>query len=145
MRALAALAVLSSVTVARAATSDDYDHLGRLERVEVDRVLAARGREVDREPAGKTIRDVVVVTLPVFGADEAFLRWLNAFHATTREAAIRRELRFAAGEAWDQERVDETLRGIRDPLYHNVLVILPLVVAGDSARVDALVVVRDVW
>lgn len=148
MRTLAALAILCSAMAAIAApasAADDYDRLGRLERIEVDRVLAERGREVDRAPAGKTIREVIVVTRPVFGVDEgAVLRWFNVFHATTREAAIRRELLFAGGDGWDQERIDETLRGIRDPLFHNVLVILPLV-TDEPGRVDALVVVRDVW
>src|SRR5688572_15558295 len=124
----------STVAVAQPAP-DDYDRLGGLERREVDAVLAARGREVDRAPAGKTIGEIVVVTREVFSPDDGFLQWFNVFHATTREGAIRRELLIVPGEAWDQARVDETLRGLRDPLFHNVLVILPLATA-DPTRVD---------
>src|SRR5262249_3421844 len=45
---------------------------------------------------------------------------------------------------WAPPLVDETLRNLRDPLFHNVLVILPLQTDAPDT-VDALVVVRDVW
>ncbi len=141
--------VLLGTTTARAAPpapplEDDYDRLGRLERQAVDAVLAERELTVDRAPAGKTIGEIVVATRPVFAEREGFLTFFNLFHVTTRERIIRRELLFATGEPWDQSRVDETLRNVRDPLYHNVVVILP-VVSPSPGTVDVLVVTRDVW
>jgi hypothetical protein len=127
------------------AAPDDYDRLGRLEREEVDGVLAAQGLALDRAPAGKRVRNIVVVTHPVFGErDGGFLRFFNIFHATTRPRAVVRELVFGSGDPWDQARIDESLRQLRDPRFHNVLVILP-VVTGEEGTVDALVVIRDVW
>jgi hypothetical protein len=142
IRAALALATVLAAGAARA--EDDYDRLGRLEREEVDAVLAERGLAVDRAPAGKSIRRVLVVTRPVFGPGDGFLRVFNVFHVTTRPRAVERELLFRPGTPWDAATVDETLRNLRDPLRHNVIVVLP-VASGEAGSVDALVVVRDVW
>jgi hypothetical protein len=142
----AAILVLAAVAGAGPARAepDDYDQLGSLERIEVDAVLAQIQGAVERAPAGKTIRNVLVVTRPVFAEDEGFLTWFNRFHVTTHEDVIRRELLFASGEAWDHDRVDESLRNLRDPLFHNVLVIVPLTTDAPG-QIDVLVVVRDTW
>jgi hypothetical protein len=146
MRAAAALSIVAAVAAGgRARAQTDYERLGRLERLEVDAVLAERGRALEPAPEGKTIRDLVVETRPVFSRDDGrVLRFFNVFHVTTRPRAIARELLFHPGERWSQEGVDEALRHLRDPLFHNVLVILPLA-TEDPGAVDALVVVRDVW
>jgi hypothetical protein len=123
---------------------DDYERLGSLERIEVDAVLAEQHRTVDRAPGGKTIRQIVIATRPVFSDADGFLTAFNVFHVTTKDEVIRREILFAPGDPWDPSLVDETLRNLRDPLFHNVLVILPLVTEAPD-QVDALVVVRDVW
>jgi hypothetical protein len=144
MRAAAILVVLCGGQ-ALAQARDDYDRLGKLERLEVDAVLAERKLGVDRAPQGKRIRDITVVNREVFSRDDGgLLRFFNVFHTTTKPDLIRRELLFAPGDVWDQERVDETLRRLRDPLFHNVLVILPIE-TGTPDAVDALVVTRDVW
>jgi hypothetical protein len=157
MRALAAtgfiLAVLTiAPALARAAEEpdaaarppDDYDNLGQLEKVEVDGVLSKLHRTVDHAPAGKTIGEIVIVSRPVFAEDEGVLTFFNMFHSTTQEHTIRRELLFEPGDPWNQLIVDESLRNLRDPLFHNVLVILPLT-TDVPGRIDVLVVTRDVW
>jgi hypothetical protein len=140
---LATACALAGVAHAQPAASE-YERLGHLERQEVDAVLAERELAVDPAPAGKVIGRVHVVTRPVFSARDGFLTILNVFHVTTRERAIERELLFAEGEPWDQAVIDETLRGIRDPFFHNVIVILPIA-SDEPGRVEVLVVVRDVW
>jgi hypothetical protein len=140
MLVLAALAAPSAAHAER----DDYAELGSLERIEVDAVLAERHLTVDHAPAGKTIRAILVVTRPVFAEDEGFLTWFNHFHETTHEDIIRRELLLGPGDAWDYDRIDESLRNLRDPKFHNVLVILPLE-TGVDGTVDLVVVARDVW
>ena len=140
-RLAAALLVLAAAT---AHAGDDYDELGRLEREEVDAVLAERGLAVDRAPAGKLVRRIIVVTRPVFGEGDGFLRFFNNFHWTSRPRSVAAELLFDAGTVWNPVRVEESLRNLHDPLRHNVIVILP-VVTGEPASVDALVVTRDIW
>lgn len=140
-----AILVLALLVPASAwSDTDDYSRLGTLERAEVDSVLTEINRAVEPNPNGKAIGAIEVVTRDVFSTDDGFLRVFNIFHATTRTATIRRELLFHAGEQWNQERIDESLRSLRDPLFHNILVILPMRTAAPG-RIDVLVVVRDLW
>ncbi len=120
--------------------------LGSYERDALRQALAARGLALERAPAGKTVRRVHVVNLPVFGPAEGFLRWFNRFHITTREDVIAREVLVRPGEIWDEARVAETRRRLRDPLFTTLVVVEPVVAAGGSpAEVDLLVVTRDIW
>ena len=54
------------------------------------------------------------------------LQFFNNFHVTTKEFAIRLETVIGAGEVWDQERVEETARRLRDPLWSSVVVVIPV-------------------
>jgi hypothetical protein len=49
-----------------------------------------------------------------------------------------------AGELWDQDRVDESARRLRDPLWSSVVIAFP-VKSRDPTKVDLLVITRDVW
>jgi len=80
----------------------------------------------------------------VFAEKSAFLQFFNLFHITTRERAIRTELVIGPGEVWDQARVDETARRLRDPLWSSVIAVLP-VTSAEAGKVDLLVVTRDIW
>jgi hypothetical protein len=126
------------------------DELGTLERRALEQALAARGLSLDPAPAGKIVRRVHVVNLPVFGPDDGFLSWFNVFHVTSRDEAVRREVLIQPGDPWDEERVAETRRNLRDPLFTSVVVIAPVQPGGAAAGqaaggVDLLVVTRDVW
>ena len=114
-----------------------------LEQGSMRRALAARGLTLEPMPWGKRIRHVHVVNEDVF-AEDNFLRWLNFIHYTTRERAILDELTIGEGELWDQERVEESARRLRDPLYSSVVALVP-VGTGRDDEVDLLVVTRDVW
>ena len=153
-RAVAALLLCAVGTspVARAQVSSapvaasDSQALGSYERDALQQALAARRLRVDLAPAGKTVRRIHVVNLPVFGPAEGFLRWFNRFHVTSREEMVAREVLIQPGEPWDEERVDETRRRLRDPLFTTLVVAVPVVAAGGSPReVDLLVVTRDIW
>lgn len=118
--------------------------LGSLERASVKRALAARGLEIEPDPAGRVIDKVHVVNEDVFAEKNRVLQFFNHFHITTREATIAKELVIGEGEVWDQDRVDETARRLRDPLWTSVVAVLP-VRSRNPERVDMLVVTRDVW
>jgi hypothetical protein len=118
--------------------------LSRLERRAVDRAMTRRGLAFDRAPQGKRIRKVIVVPFNVFGPGDSFLRWFNVFHVTTRDRAVRRELQFEAGDAWDQHDIDESARRLRDPISTGLAAIAPIA-TGNPGEVDVLVVTRDVW
>ena len=120
--------------------------LSRLERRAADRAIAERGLAYDRSPYGKRIRRIVVDANRVFGPGDGFLRWFNALHVTTRDSAILAELVVVEGEAWDQDRVSESARRLRDPSSTGLVAIVPVIAVGaGEGEVDLLVVTRDVW
>ena len=118
--------------------------LSTLERASVLRALAARGYTVEPSPWGKVIGRVHIYNEDVFAEKSAVLQFFNLFHVTTRERAIRAELVIGEGEVWDQARVEETARRLRDPLWSSVIAVLP-VTSAEPGKVDLLVVTRDIW
>jgi hypothetical protein len=125
---------------------DPVGMLSRLERRAVERALAGAGLVLAGPPHGRRIRRVHVVSLDVFGPGDGFLRWFNVLHVTTQERAVRAELTFAPGQPWDQRRIDESTRRLRDPTSTSLVAAVPVVAAGGGPdEVDVLVVVRDVW
>lgn len=136
---------------ARSPTCDWLATLSSLERATVARALARRGLEIEPSPWGRPIGRVHVFNEDVFAERSRLLQFFNHFHYTTREGAIRAELVIGEGERWDQARVDETARRLRDPLWSSVIAVVPVraaavpgAAAGD-APVDMLVVTRDIW
>lgn len=129
---------------ARDPSCDWLAALSSLERASVTRALARRGLAVDPAPWGKVIRRVHIYNEDVFAEPSRVLQFFNYFHITTREAAIRIEVVIGEGEVWDQERVDETARRLRDPLWSSVVAAIPVAVPTPG-QVDLLVVTRDIW
>lgn len=118
--------------------------LSSLERASVARALAARGYELEPSPWGKAIGTIRVYNEEVFAEPTPLLRFFNHFHVTTKESAIRGEAVFAPGQRWDQDRIEETARLLRDPLWTSVVAVLP-VKAAEPGTVDVLIVTRDIW
>jgi hypothetical protein len=122
-----------------------------LEKRSIIRTLLRRGLEVDPEPWGKQIQEVLVENEDVFAEDnpkvwgfEIPVQFFNNFHYTTREHRVREELTIQAGEVWDQARVEESARRLHDPLYTSVVALLP-VRSTVPGQVILLVVTRDIW
>ena len=118
--------------------------LSSLERGSVARALAARGYEPDPLPWGKVIGAIRIYNEEVFAEPSPFLRFFNHFHVTTKESTIHSEAVVRAGEVWDQERIEETARRLRDPLWTSVVAVIP-VKAAAPGTVDVLIVTRDIW
>jgi hypothetical protein len=129
---------------ARDASCDWLGTFSSLERSSAMRALAARGYEVEPSPWGKVIGKVFVYNEDVFAEPTPILWIANYLHYTTRESAIRNELTIQAGEVWDEARVEESTRRLRDPLYSSVVIAFP-VKSREPGKVDLLVVTRDVW
>ncbi len=118
--------------------------LSSLERASVARALIARGYEPDPAPWGKVIGAIRIYNEEVFAEPNELLQFFNYFHITTRESAVRAEAVVAPGQVWDQKRIDETARLIRDPLWASVVAVIP-VKATAPGSVDVLIVTRDIW
>jgi hypothetical protein len=118
--------------------------LSTLERATVVRALAARGHVVDPAPWNKVIEKIHVYNEEVFAEGGRLLKFFNNFHVTTKESTIRAEAVISAGEVWSQDRIEETARRLRDPLWTSVVAVLPVQSATPGA-IDALIVTRDIW
>jgi hypothetical protein len=132
------------VCAARDPKCDWLATMSTLERASVSRALARRGHTVEPSPWGKVIARVHIYNEDVFAEKSAFLQFFNLFHVTTRDGVVRDELVIGEGEVWDQERVEETARRLRDPLWSSVIAVLP-VRSAEPGKVELLVVTRDIW
>jgi hypothetical protein len=118
--------------------------LSSLERASVVRALVSRGYELEPSPWNKVIGAIHVYNEEVFAESLPFLRFFNHFHVTTTEPTIRSEAVVSSGEVWDQLRIEETARRLRDPLWTSVVAVVP-VKASAPGTVDVLIVTRDIW
>jgi hypothetical protein len=100
--------------------------------------------ELEPLPEGKVIERIVTVPYDVFLPADPYPGFLNWFHVTTLPRVIERELLFKAGDAWSEERVEESARNLRTYLFVSVA---RIVACKGSApdRVVALVVTKDTW
>lgn len=128
---------------ARDPACDWVSTFSSLERSSIRRTLQAHGYEVEPAPWGKVIGKIHVHNEDVF-AERNWLQFFNLFHVTTRSPSIRNELTINEGELWDDERIGESSRRLKDPVFTTVVAIVP-VKSADDGKVDVLVVTRDVW
>ena len=128
-----------------ALADDDDDGLGSYERDALGDVLLEQHLELETDPDGKVLDRIHTVNLPVFSRrDGKVLEWFNVFHWTTREYVIDREVLLRPGDVWDQAKIDETERKLRDPIFTTLVVIVPVKSERDGAF-DLLVITRDIW
>ena len=106
--------------------------------------LARRGYRIDPAPQGKVITEIECVRYEVFDERDPIPDLFNVFHTTSRDRTIRRELLFAEGESWNQERIDESARNLK-ALHQLSLVLIVPVREPDEGRVRVLVITKDVW
>lgn len=144
LQAREARAAMRLACEARTAACDPIALLGTLERAALVKALEQRRLVVDLAPAGKRVRALHVITMPVFGDDERIFRWANFFHVSSREHVVAREVLLRPGSLYDVDKVDETQRKLRDPLFTTLAVVVP-VRADTPGEVDLLVVTRDIF
>lgn len=106
--------------------------------------LKATGLTLEREPTGKIIEKIVIVRENMIASIDPWPRWLNFIHVKTRDYIVRQELLLQPGQEWDQKRVEESARNLR-----NVSTLATVrTVACQSKKpgyVIWLVVTKDVW
>lgn len=118
--------------------------LGGLERQSMGRALGARGYVLEPEPWGKVVGQIRVYNEDVFAEKTRLLRFFNNFHVTSKESVVRAEVILRPGEVWDQNKIEETARRLRDPIFTSVIAVVP-VKSAEAGKVDILVVTRDIW
>jgi hypothetical protein len=108
------------------------------------RVLDRLGLVPAAAPEGRAIAFIRVVRDEVFVEDEAIPTWLNWFHVTTREQVVRRELLFEQGGAYQDARIEETMRNLRG-MGIFAFVRIVAVQTRDPGAVGIVVHTRDLW
>jgi hypothetical protein len=115
-----------------------------LEMERIRRALQRVGGTLDPNPAGKRIESVEVVALPVFEPEDPGPKFLNWFHATTKNYVIEREVLFRIGSPFEQRRSDEIERNLRSLLLFSVVLGLP-VRGHEPDSIRYVVVTKDLW
>jgi len=99
---------------------------------------------IDATPEGKILEGVDIVRLEVIEKEDPAPRFLNVFHSTTRDIALRREVLLRVGERYRQYRVDETVRSLRQ--FQQLSLVLAVPLRGKTPdRVRILLITKDVW
>jgi hypothetical protein len=98
------------------------------------------------EGRGYMIRAVEVRRLPIFDDEPdlpAVYRWADRLHIDSRDSAIVSHLLFAPGDKVSRQRVDESLRNLRDLRYIREPAVRPLECEGGAVTLE--VSAREVW
>ncbi len=146
-RALGVAALVAAPAVARAQAPPPAERSQVYSAYELEtiaEVVDSLHASLDPAPEGKTIERIDVVPIDVFEKRDPLPRWLNVFHATTREAVVRDEVLLHVGGPYAQVLADDTLRNLR----HLIQLSVVLVVAARGTRPDAVrvvVITKDVW
>ena len=106
--------------------------------------LAQQAREVEPEPGGKTLEEVLVASEDVVAESDPYPNFLNIFHVRTREQIIRREVLLETGAPYSTELADETARNLRKLGIFSAVRVVP--VKGQTpGGVALLVITKDLW
>jgi hypothetical protein len=97
----------------------------------------------ETNPEGRTIAFVQITRRDVFESGELWPTWFNMFHWLTKRDVVARELLFREGEPYREQKIQETMRNLRDLGIFSLVSIVP-VQAGDPSKVGVVVYTRDV-
>jgi hypothetical protein len=141
----ASFALFTSLAGLPAARSEP-DALTPYERARVREAVAKLGLPSTPEPQpdGKIVEAIDVEVLEVFDHTDPVPKFVNVFHATTRERVVRRELLFDVGKPFATDAANESARNLRKLRQHSLVVIVALPGSAPE-RVRVLVLVKDVW
>jgi hypothetical protein len=151
LRRRGALILILAVVAAgaRAGVPSDSDP-STSEKEVYERELIARA--LDRldlvrvaDPGDEVIDRIEVVRFPIVEPSDPWPEFLNLFHVVTREHIVRQELLFAAGEAYDPDRVRESARNLRGlpSLFATVRIVAAR--PEDGGPLVMVVITKDLW
>ncbi len=115
------------------------------ERDLIDRALEGLSLQRAEPAAGETLARVEVVRFPIIEPSDPWPDFVNLFHVVTREQIVRQELLFAAGEAYDPDRVRESARNLRGlpSLFATVRIVAAR--PEDGGELVVVVITKDLW
>jgi len=114
------------------------------EREAIGNALQQTGLVREPEPEGKIVESIEVVRLEVIEAKDPLPGFLNVFHATSKDYAIRRESLLRVGDSYLQVVADETERNLRTIFQVSLVLVVPTK-GSDEHHVRILMITKDVW
>jgi len=114
------------------------------EKDTIEEALRELNVRVDPAPEGKIVEDVQTYRIDVFEKRDPIPRFVNVFHALTRERIILREYLQNIGDPYQQLLVDETERNLRGLQQLSLVLAIPLRGSAPD-RVRLLIITKDVW
>ena len=110
----------------------------------IEEALRELNVRADPAPEGKIVEDVQTYRIDVFEKRVPIPRFVNVFHALTRERIILREYLQKIGDPYQQLLVDETERNLRGLQQLSLVLAIPLR-GSEPDRVRLLIITKDVW
>jgi hypothetical protein len=117
------------------------------EQETIDEVMRDKQLSRDAFPEGKIVERIEIVPLAPFEQRDPLPRWLNVFHATTRESVVRHEVLLHEGGRYDQSLVDDSIRNLRRlPGVPQLSAVVVVAAVGSTPdQVVIVVITKDVW
>jgi len=106
--------------------------------------LEKAGLEREPNPAGKVIERVEIVRENVIARSDPWPNFANWVHVKTRDFVVRQELLVDQGQVWDEARVEESMRNLRELFILAVARAVPCR-SRSPGKVVLLVVTKDLW
>jgi outer membrane protein assembly factor BamA len=110
----------------------------------VNEALTEKALVREPSPDNKKIEKIYVSSNDVIQQSDPYPSLLNVFHKTTNEEIIRQELLFNEGDVWNQAKIDETARNLRNNLSINVAQVIACKGSAPD-QVVVLVLTKDLW
>ncbi len=114
------------------------------ERDAIANALRQTGLVREPEPEGKIVESIEVVRLEVIEEKDPLPGFLNMFHATSKDYAIRRESLLKVDDSYLQVVADETERNLRTIFQVSLVLVVPTK-GSDEHHVRVLMITKDVW
>lgn len=137
-RSILCAVLACSIPVRGMASEEGYE--GRL----VEWGLALQGRELEPNPEGKPIDEILASSEDIVAPTDPYPRILNILHVKTRQDVIKREILLQPGDRYDTEIAAESERNLRQLFIFAVARVLP-VKSPIPGYVSILVVTKDLW
>lgn len=106
--------------------------------------LEKAGLEREPDPAGKVIERIEIVRENIIAPTDPWPNFFNWVHVKTRDFVVRQEMLVEQGRIWDEARVEESMRNLRELFILAVARAVPCR-SRSPGKVVLLVVTKDLW
>jgi hypothetical protein len=134
-----------SLPSSKASPKENISSKEAYERDLIKRALERFDLELDPDPQGKIIEEIIISRHEIVEASDPWPKFLNYLHVVTRDHIVRQELLFFENEVFNEDLIRESARNLRSlPLLFSSVRIVTAK-GSDAKHVVVLVVTKDLW